>query len=175
VREIEVKILEIDRRSVEETLSNLKAAKVFDGNIETFFYDFRDRSILKAKNVMRLRLDGRRIELTYKKVSKSREAKIANEYTISVSDLGTTKKILKSLGLLLIESMRKHRISYQLGRTRFDIDRFIGQYGGIPEFLEIESNSLDSIHKYAKLLGYKSEDCLPWSTEQLIQHYAIKH
>ena len=35
MKEIEAKILEIDRKKIEETLSTLGAKKIFDGEIET--------------------------------------------------------------------------------------------------------------------------------------------
>ena len=55
MKEIEVKILGIDRRKVEQTLTGLGAEKVFDGEIQTFFFDFKDGRIIKAKDVLRLR------------------------------------------------------------------------------------------------------------------------
>jgi len=70
--------------------------------------------------------------------------------------------------------MEKHRVSYMLEKARFDIDRYYGSYEYIPEFIEIEAENVDLIHKYAELLGFKTEDCLPWSTNELIQHYSLK-
>jgi hypothetical protein len=70
--------------------------------------------------------------------------------------------------------MQKHRVSYTLEGARFDFDHYSGNYGFIPEFLEIEAENIDSIYKYAVLLGFKEKDCLPWSTTELIGHYASK-
>ena len=55
MQEIEVKILEINRKRIEKKPKEINAKKIFDGTIETLFYDFKDESIIKAKNVMRLR------------------------------------------------------------------------------------------------------------------------
>ena len=172
MQEIEAKILEIDRRKVEDTLAKIGAVKAFDGKIETFFYDFRDGSIIKAKNVMRLRSENKHFVLTYKKVKRGEQAKKAEEYSIVVSDLVTAQKILESLGLIVVDSTQKHRISYELERVHFDIDRYFGKYGYIPELLEIEADSVKSIHKYAKALGFKAKDCLAWSTVQVIEYYS---
>ena len=57
---------------------------------------------------------------------------------------------------------------------RFDFDCYLGDYGYIPEFLEIEAESTDLIHKFAVLLGFKEKDCLPWSTTELIRHYSSR-
>jgi predicted adenylyl cyclase CyaB len=172
MQEIEAKILEIDRREVEDTLARMGAAKKFDGEVETLFYDFKDGSIVKAKNVMRLRSENKHFVLTYKNVKRNQQAKEAEEYSVVVSDLVIMQKILKSLGLVVIDSTKKYRISYELAGVHFDIDRYLGKYSYIPEFLEIEADSVKSIHKYAKALGLGAKDCLPWSTAQVIEHYS---
>ncbi|MGD0071158.1 MAG: class IV adenylate cyclase [Candidatus Bathyarchaeia archaeon] len=174
MKELEVKILEVNRIKIEEALSGLGAKKVFGGDIETLFFDFKDGTIIKARNVLRLRKEQDKTELTYKKVHVIQKAKVAEEYSVEVSNLETMKKILENLGLSIIESMQKHRVSYTLDHVRFDIDRYSGGYGYIPEFLEIEAENIDLIHKYAALLGFKAKDCLPWSTNELIRHYSFK-
>ncbi len=174
MEEIEVKILNINRRAVEDKLSRQHAEKVFEGDIETLFFDFKDGSIFRARNVLRLRREGGKSALAFKRVHGNQEAKVADEYEVEVSNLETMKKILESLGLSATESMRKHRTSYKLSDARFVMDRYEGKYDFIPEFLEIESNNVELIHKYAGLLGYGISDCLPWSTADLINHYSKK-
>ena len=174
MKEIEAKILEISKKKVEETLSHIGAAKIFDGVIETIFFDFKDSAIVRASNVLRLRKEQDRIELTFKKVSFTKEAKTAEEFTVEVSSLEAMRKILENLGLKETESMQKHRTSYSLEGARFDIDHYFGAYGYIPDFMEIEAASIDQIHRYAGLLGFKAEDCLPWSTNDLVRHYSTK-
>jgi adenylate cyclase class 2 len=174
MREIEAKILEVNRTKLEKTLLGVGAKKIFDGDIETSFFDFKDSSIIKQQNVLRLRKEEKNIELTYKKVQFTQAAKTADEYTVEVSNLETMKKILENLGLSVIDRMQKHRVSYTLEGGRFDFDCYSGVYGYIPEFLEIEAESIDSMHKYAGLLGFKEKDCLPWSTTDLIRHYSQK-
>ena len=174
MKEIEAKILEVNKPKITETLTQLGAQKIFDGNIQTFFFDFKDQEIIKSKDILRLRKEQNKVELTYKKVHFTEESKNAEEYSVEISDFDTMKKILENLGLYVTERMEKHRVSYKLDQARFDIDRYYGDYAYIPEFLEIEAESPDSIHKYAGLLGFKSEDCLPWSTQELIQYYSSK-
>src|SRR5665647_715273 len=174
MEEVEVKILEVNRAKVEKTLANLGAKKVFDGEIETLFFDFKKGTIIKQKNVLRLRKEQDKIELTFKKVHFTSKAKTAKEYSVGVSSLEIMEKILENLGLSVIESMKKHRVSYTLDGARFDFDRYSGRCGFIPEFLEIEAENSDLIYKYAVLLGFKEKDCLPWSTTELIGHYFPK-
>ena len=174
MQETEVKILEVNRKKIEQTLNGLGAKKVFDGDIQTLFFDFEDGRIVKAKDVLRLRREQDKTEVTYKKVHVTQTVKKAQEYTVEVSNMEVMKEILENLGLTATESMQKHRVSYTLDHVRFDIDRYFGSYDYIPEFMEIESENIGLIHKYAELLGFKAEDCLPWSTNELIQHYSIK-
>jgi predicted adenylyl cyclase CyaB len=162
MKETEVKILEVNK------------AKVFDGDIKTLFFDFKKGTIIRQKNVLRLRKEQDKTELTYKKVYFTPSTKTAEEYSVEVSSLETMEKILENLGLSIIESMQKHRVSYTIDDARFDFDRYFGRYGFIPEFLEIEANNTDLIYKYAALLGFKRKDCLPWSTTELINHYFSK-
>jgi adenylate cyclase, class 2 len=172
MKEIEAKILHINREKVEAALVSLGAKKVFDGEIQTFFFDFKDSRIVKAKNVLRLRKEEEKTELTYKQVNITQAAKVAEEFSVEVSDFETTKKILECLDLRATENMQKHRVSYLLDNARFDIDSYLDGYAFIPEFLEIEAESEEAIHRYAGLLGFKQEDCLPWSTNELISYYS---
>ena len=171
MRELEVKILEVNRDRVEEILANVGAKRVFDGEVETMFFDFKNGAIAEAKNLLRLRKEKHKTELTYKRVLGNQEVKAAEEYTVEVSDLERMKKILEYLGLYVVEKTQKHRVSYSLDRLHFDIDKYKGEHAYIPEFLEIEAESVDLINKYANILGFKAKDCLPWSTKDLIKHY----
>jgi adenylate cyclase class 2 len=175
MEEIEAKILEVNRAKIEEILIKLGAKKIFDDEILTLSLDFKDNTIIKQRDVLRLRKEAQTIELTYKKVRISQKAKIAEEYSVEVSSLDVMMKILGNLGLHVINKMQKHRVSYRLDDARFDFDLYMGEYGYIPEFLEIEAKDIESITKYAASLGFKEEDCLPWSTQELIQHYSPQH
>lgn len=171
MRETEVKIIEINRHKIEQTLTALKAVKIFDAEITTIFLDFIDNRIQKGKNVLRLRKQPDKVELTYKKVETEQTVKIAEEYTVEVSSLDSIINIMQKIGLIITQKMQKHRVSYKIDNVRFDIDRYTGDYGFIPELLEIEGTPME-IKKYAELLGFQTKDCLAWSTDDLIRHYS---
>jgi predicted adenylyl cyclase CyaB len=174
MEEMEVKILNVDGRRIEEELIHLGAKKVSDGEVETFFFDFKNHSIVKARNVIRLRREGDKTVLTFKKLLSNEDVKAAEEYEVLVSDMEKMKRILEFLGLSMTSNMQKHRVSYRLGHVHFDLDRYEGKHAYIPEFLEIEAEDTDTIYKYAELLGFADEDCLPWSTEDLVNYYLRK-
>mgnify|MGYP003830650859 CR=1 FL=1 len=172
MQEIEVKILEVNRTKIENILLDIGAKKIFDDEIEAFFFDFKNKSVSKSKSVMRLRKEGKQAILTYKTIIGVKGAKVAEEQSVEVSDIDEMKKILISLGLSIKKFTQKHRTSYQIENVHFDFDCYKGENDFIPEFMEIEADSLETIYKYASILGFKNEDCLPWSTTDLIKHYA---
>jgi adenylate cyclase class IV len=94
MQEVEVKILEINEEKVIDVLTKLKATKVFDGEIATFFLDFEDCRIHKRKDVLRLRQEGNVIKLTFKKIKITPSTKEAEEISINVSYLQKTPEDL---------------------------------------------------------------------------------
>lgn len=170
-KETEVKILNVYKSKIVNSLLNMKAEKIFDDEINTIFFDFKDNTIFNANNLLRLRKAGTKSTLTFKKMLNTELVKEAEEYEVEVSDQQIMKIILESLGLRKTRQLLKHRTSYKLQNTRFDIDAYEGELDYIPTFLEIESDNTDSIYKYAKLLGFSPTECLPWSTEQVISYY----
>lgn len=172
MKETEVKILNIDKTRIKQILSSLGAERIFDGEVTTIFFDFNDARITNAKNLLRLRQAGPTLTLTYKKILTKESVKEAEEYEVEISSLPMMKKILESLELVETRNLQKHRTSYRLRNVRFDIDTFEGDLKYIPTFIEIESETIDQIYKYAELLGFRPKDCLPWSTDEVINHYS---
>lgn len=175
MKEIEIKIIEIDRKEVEDDLATLGATKTFDGDVETWFFDFQNDTIKRARNLLRLRRTSDKTYLTFKKFAENQSAKVRNEYEVSISDFKTMCLILESIGLISTWRMQKHRTSYTLkGGVELDIDKYAGEYSHIPELLEIEGKDVKTIHLHAKLLGFQPEECRSWTTFDVIDYYSGK-
>jgi adenylate cyclase, class 2 len=176
MKEIEVKILEIDKKQIVSKLKKMGAKKSFDGIIQGEFFDFSDNRLDKNKEMLRLRTAGEKVFLTYKiKQQKEGKVKCCEEKEIQVSDYNTLKEIFLQIGLVIKkETMKKHRVSYSLNKTHFEIETPIENYSFIPPFMEIESNSVENIYKNAKLLGYSEKDCLNWTDGDVIKFYKKK-
>lgn len=171
--EIEVKILNINRKEIEKKLASLGAKKVFDGEITASFFDFLDKSIRNNKQAVRLRKVGDQAFLTTKTpVSNKHGIKIQEELEIEVINFSRTKEILETLGLLEWMSIKKSRISYLLNNIHFEFDKYHEQYEFIPEFLEIETKDTKAIFQYVELLGFKRQDCKPWTLLDLVKHFS---
>jgi predicted adenylyl cyclase CyaB len=175
VQEVEVKITEIDRGLVETRLEALGASKISEGDVETVFFDFPGNSIVAADNLLRLRKKEDRSELTFKAFVESDEAKVRDEYEVLVSDFETMRLILESIGLVAVQRMKKHRISYLLkDGVRVDLDKYTDEFSYIPDLMEIEAEDVATLRKSVEILGFKPEDGKTWTTFDLVNHYSEK-
>lgn len=172
MRETEIKILGIDRAKIEAKLVSLGAKKVFDDEIHALYYDDPSGSVRKKKGALRLRKEGNESVLTYKGHVGDRGAKVRDEKEVSVSDFDTARSILESLGFSVWLEMKKHRTSYALRGAHFEFDKYGGEHGYIPEFLEIEGPDVKTVHSFARLLGFTGKDCRPWDSYRLAQYYS---
>jgi predicted adenylyl cyclase CyaB len=168
MQEIEVKILDIDRKHTEKTLLLLGAKKVFDDIITTILFDFSDASIKKAKDLLRLRKVGPKSVLTFKKYVEHADLKVRQEFEVEISDFDTMNAILNSFGLHPELKIKKHRVSYLLGDVHFEFDKHLDEYAFIPDFLEIEAKNEETVYRYVKLLGYTKSQCKPWGFSEVI-------
>jgi len=175
LREIEVKILEIDQKKDEEKLLSLGAKKAFEGIIEAHFFDFKDKSIKKARSSFRLRKYGAKAVITFKRFVPAKGVKARDEFEVEVSDFETAKHIIDCLGLRQWDYVRKKRTSYSLPGAHFEFDKYLGSLSFIPEFLEIEAKNYQLLYHYSDLLGFAKKDCKPWTTSQIIDYYKGKH
>ncbi len=174
MKEIEVKILEIDKKEVEKKLKSLGAKKIFDGILQAHFYDFPNKSIHKAQNLFRLRKENNKVFLTYKEFITKNKVKIFEEHEVEVSNFITTHNMLLALGLNKKRETKKHRRSYILNGAHIEIETYQEKNSNIPPFLEIEAHNLKAIYSIAKKMGYTTTDCKPWGFGELEKYYRTR-
>jgi len=167
LKEIEVKILEINVEEVEEKLKKMGAEKVFEGEVVSIYFDFPDKSLEKEGKILRLRQKGDKVILTYKELISQDKAKIMDEYELNVDDFESMKKIFEGIGLCPLYQFRKHRTTYKLKRTHFEIDK----YPDIPAFLEIETPDLSTIDEMISELGFPKEKVNSYSIKDVLEYY----
>lgn len=170
MKECEVKILDVDVEDLENKLRALGAEKIFEGELTATFFDDEQETIRRAGSTLRLRQEGHRYVLTYKKALPG-EAKVREELETEIADLATAKGILQALGYTPWFTIRKHRISYSLPGVKFEIDKHTDDYAHIPPFLEIEAEDEEIVFEWAEKLGYRRDDCKPWTILDLAKHY----
>lgn len=170
--EVEVKILDIDRKKVENKLISLGAKKVFDDEMHAVLFDFKGDSLKKSKMTLRIRKEGGVSFFELKEVVPAKHAKIRKEHRIKISDFEEMRYILEFLGLKPWLIMNKHRTSYELNGVHFDFDNYKDEHEFVPEYLEIEAGDEETVYKYAKMLGFKKEDCKDWVFWDVAKYYS---
>jgi len=169
---MEVKILGASHKDLESKLFELGAEKIFDGIIDAYFFDNFQRDIRNAGETLRLRTEGERTVMTYKKVIPSDTVKIRDETEINVSDFEEARKLLEGLGYTCYDNVTKRRITYRINDTKFEFDIHQGKNSFIPEFFEIEGQNPEEIYNYAEKLGFSKEDCTNYSITELKEKYS---
>lgn len=170
-KEIEVKILEVNRQEVENRLIQLGARLSFDDEMSAWFFDKPGGEIYKRGDVLRLRKEGPQSVLTYKKHVSMGEAKIMEETETVVADPEKMSLILQASGFEVIKHTRKYRTEYAMPDAHIVFDDYQDELGAIPEFIEVEAKDMDTLRKVVEMLGFSMDQCLNWSTKELVAHY----
>ena len=171
MKEIEIKILEVDKKKLSKRLLSLGAKKVFDGQLLSLFFDYKDGRLKDSGNTLRIRKEGKESFLYLKSFISDSDVKTREELCVKVDDISAAENILGRLGLKPDGKLLKHRTSYSLGEVKVEFDRYLEEYSFVPEFLEIEGPDAETIFEVAKKLGYSKGDCKPWTFRQLVEHY----
>lgn len=124
-REIEVKVLGIVPKEIEEKLISLGAQKINREMQKN--YTFVPQTGDFEKGYLRIResiVDDKKapIELTFKEVKNDEEVRINNEFTVHIDSVSMMTSILEKMGVKLKYKGEKERISYRYKGQRFDID-----------------------------------------------------
>jgi predicted adenylyl cyclase CyaB len=172
--EVEAKILDIDPEKVVVTLERLGATKLFDGEMQTTFYDTPDEAIKKKKDLLRLRRHEEETTLTYKRHLTDGLEKVREEHETRVGSFDEMDSILRHLGYKPSLTMRKRRTSYQIFEARVEIDVHLDDFAFIPPLLEIEIDDDEILLKIAAALGYSKKNLVPWDFFTVARHYGYE-
>jgi len=169
MKEIELKVLEINKKLMIKKLLALGAKKVMK---RTLFvekiYDFSDRRLDKHLHLLRLRQEGKKIFFTFKKLREKSKFRVADEYQVEVNDYKTMEDILAGLNFVLLNHREKYRTTFKLGRAMIEID----EYPKIPVFLEIEANKKDLV-RALQALDIPFSRTTNMVNKQVIDHYGL--
>ena len=163
MQEMETRIIDIDVDNIRKIATNIGAIKVKEENQINNIYDFENGRLLEKKGYARIRIVEDLLHnkticyMTVKKMLSQEKYKIMEEAETEIlnSDMGAA--IFKSLGLSLIESIKKYRESYKYKNTLIEIDINDKKFCPFP-YIEIESTSEKEIEEVVTLLGYTMKD-----------------
>ena len=179
MKELETRIMDIDVDKIREILNNAGATKVKAEDQVNEIYDFEDGRLLEAKGYARVRTTVDRITgketffMTTKKMLSQDTFKVMEENETIVEDGEMARRIFKSLGLVLQESISKYRESYKIKDSLVEIDINDKSFCPFP-YLEIETSSVEKLEEIVKLLGYTLEDTTSKTIYEILAERGIE-
>ncbi|MGL4730231.1 MAG: class IV adenylate cyclase [Clostridium sp.] len=175
MHEIETRIIHINVDDIRNKLNKINAVKVKEENQINNIYDFNDKRMLNSKGYARIRevndlLNNQNIYyMTTKKLVSQEKYKIMDEYEVIIDNPKQGKKIFQSLGLELVESIKKYRESYKYKNTLVEIDINDPTFCPFP-YIEIESCNEDEIIEVVELLGYSMSDTTSKTIYEILEN-----
>lgn len=150
-KEIEIRILNVDKKKFIEDIIALGAKKQSEYLQKRYVYDFNP---VNPKKWIRLRTNGVKNTITIKEIINNQVIDGTNELEVEVSDFNKANLILKELGYVPRNYQENHRIVYNLNEVEISIDT----WPKIPTYVELEAKSEELIKKLLSIIEYNEKD-----------------
>ena len=173
--EIEAVYLDINKEEIEKELRAIGAEKTGDIFYRHSSYDYPDLRLDKDNSWIRLRDEGDKIILAFKKrlgvtsQDGSTNDDGMEEIELEVSSYEETAHFLKKIGMVEKHEAEKKRSRWQKREIIFDIDT----WPSIPTLLEIEGPSWEEVDSAARLLNLDPENKKVCSVNQIYKIYGL--
>ena len=174
MQEIEAKFMDVNPDMLQKKLAQIGATKVGEFFYRRRVFDYPDWRLDKDHSWLRLRDEGDKITLAYKKrlgVDASGQVNDTGmeEIEVLVNDFDKTAELILKLGFIEKHFAENRRIRWQKDGVEFDIDIF----PAIPPYLEIESSSWEKVDEAIKWLDLNLADKKIFSGNQVYKIYGI--
>ena len=155
--EFEVKYINIKIEDIRRKLKKLNAKLEFDRTYRRLNFEYPDWRLDKNNSWIRLRDEGDKITLAFKKRLGAGEGKNGNDLGMQeietvVEDYDKTRDIFLAAGFIIKYDVENKRERWILDDIEFDID----EYPLLNPYLEIESSSWEKVEEGIALLGLDS-------------------
>lgn len=171
--EIEAKILNVDIPELEKKLVDLGAQRVGEKFFRSTVFDYPGFPLDKDNSWIRLRDEGDKIMLAFKKrlgvTDESGSDEGMEEIEFTVGEFDAVQQFLQKLGLIVKFAQEKKRITYQKDTVTYDIDT----WPKLPPYLEVEGPTWESVDNAIVELGYNLEDKKIFTTTQIYEMNGI--
>ena len=154
MKEIEVKVLEIDPEEIVPKLKQMGAELTEYGLVHAKAYDHPDGRLVKKGQYVRVRKIADRIEVVFKNPVQGDGFKVNEEIEFTIDDFDAACSVFKAIGLTKFADMEKYRATFKLGNAKIEFDK----YADIPWFLEVEAPSEDDVRAILDKLGFSLDD-----------------
>lgn len=170
MREVEVKILDINVEEIKKKLLELGAKKIFDGKIHYKTFDFSDNFLRNKRQHLRVRKMGDKVEVTHKGTPEQVDGfKIRREIETHVEDFDAMCEIFEKLGMSRVYEAEKLRQTYKLENAKIEFDT----YPGIKTYLEIETSDEKELMKTVQALGFTMDQTRAIGAQDLLKEKGI--
>lgn len=142
--EYEIRVLEIEKESIERKLEILGAVKMGEYNQKRYVYDLKP---VQSGKWIRLRSNGQETTLTYKDIERN-TVDGTKEIEFKVESFEIANEFLNKIGFIPRSYQENRRLQYILDNVEIDIDT----WPMIPTYLEIEANNEEEINNMIKKL-----------------------
>ena len=166
--EHEVKILDIDPNSVCEILSKEGFLQQEELSFKRVIFDTIPAN---PNEWIRLRTDGSKTTLTYKKFLQDSIDGV-EEVEIEVSDFDNCRKILQNSGFKA-KSYQENKRKLFLSKVNSDVEITIDTWPGIPPYVEIEAQASDKVLDIVTRLGFSKDNITSKTTKEIYKKYGI--
>jgi len=160
--EYETKILNIEKKDIENKLISFGAKKLFEHKFRRWVLDMGNHEWT------RLRDEGDKVTLTYKKRN-NKEIDGVEEIETIVEDFDEIAEILLKQKWVGTYYQENKRIMYVMDNIEFCIDN----WPDIPTYLEIEGKSMEDVKKGLKMLDLEKHDVGNISVCDVYEKYDI--
>jgi len=155
MKEVEIKVRNINKSEIIKKIEKLGGKKIFTGRVIDYRFDTPNRDLSRQGKALRIRQKGRYFYLNLKGKKKSVQNIIGREeLSVKLNNFKIMYKILNELGYIKIFELNKYRTEYRFNSITFDIDEYLG----MAPILEIESNSYDKVEDYMKQLDIQEKN-----------------
>lgn len=150
-KEIEIRILNIDKEKFIKNIIELGAKKDSESLQKRYVYDFNP---VVPNKWIRLRTNDKKTTLTIKEILDKNAIDGTNELEIVVSDFEKTNLILNQLGYNHRNYQENYREIYNLNGVEISIDT----WPLIPTYVELEAKKEENIKSLLELIDYEKEN-----------------
>jgi len=176
VKELEIKIVNIDPDVIREKMKGMGAELVKKENQVNKIFDYSDKRLLDKKGYARIRIvadllnNTKHYYMTTKKLISQEKFKVMEENEIEISDHLEGENIFKALGLIKYSDIARYRESYRYKNALIEIDINDKDFFPVP-YIEIETGTEQELEEIVGLLGYGMEDTTSKTIFQLLEDF----
>lgn len=166
--EIETRFLDIDRDKLIKKLVSLGAVDHGEELLEETIFEAADRSWEGKHKFVRLRKTRGKTVLTYKE-NTGQTVDSAQEIEFDISDFEECSELFGKTGLKVKRMLTKYRHTFTLDDVTLDIDH----WPKIPDYVELEGPSVESLQRVAGKLKLDWDKRFDGDARTVFSHYGF--